>query len=322
MPEPRVDVAVSQAISAIPTILRMIGLSSDQLASFRAAVDLGSYKDENGSLDARGATMTHHLATAEHRPEGVPLLVIRPPDQASGAAIFFIHGGGLIAGNNRTGLERLLNWCVESGVTLISVEYRLAPEFSYVDIVDDCYVGLAWVAGHHAELGFSAERLMLAGVSAGGGLAASTAILARDRKGPAISHQILFCPMLDHRLQTKSSNFAGVPWDHDSNDFGWQSALGDREMPTEEAAALLPSLVKDLQGLPPTYLDVGAAESFRDEVIDFAGRLLDADVPTELHVWYGGTHGFDKYAEDAIVGTAARSTQLSFLDRVVRGDVT
>jgi acetyl esterase/lipase len=322
VPEPHVDLAVAKAISAVPSVLRMIGLSSEQLASFRAAVELGSYKDEHGSLDARGATMTHHIATAEHRPDGVPLLVIRPPDQSSGVAIFFLHGGGLIAGNNRTGLERLVNWCVESGVTLISVEYRLAPEHSYVEIVDDCYVGLVWAAEHHAEFGFSPKRLMLAGVSAGGGLAASTAILARDRNGPALSHQILFCPMLDHRLQTKSSGYSGVPWDRDSNHFGWQSALGNREAPTDEAAALLPILVDDLRGLPPTYLDVGAAESFRDEVIEFAGRLLDAGVPTELHVWYGGTHGFDKYAEDAIVGTAARSAQFSFLDRVVRGDVT
>lgn len=322
MADPRLDLAVARAVAALPPAMQMVGLTAEDLDEFRTAVVSGALEVGAAQRAAGQVRFEEIIVPAEGRPDGVPLLVVRPlAVPPSGLGIYYVHGGGLIAGDNRTGLDRLVEWSATSGVTLVSVDYRLAPEHTYADMVNDCYAGLEWMAKSSSDLAFDPTRLVIAGASAGGGLAAATALLARDRNGPAISHQVLYCPMLDHRLETASSSYSGLPWDRTSNDFGWAAALGNRLEPDAEAAALLPMLVEDLSGLPPTYLDVGTAESFRDEVLEFARRLLAAEVPTEVHVWFGGTHGFDRYAEGADVTRAARIAQASFLDRILRGDI-
>jgi acetyl esterase/lipase len=133
--------------------------------------------------------------------------------------IYYIHGGGMVLGNNRTGADQLALWVDEIGAIGVSVEYRLAPEHPHPAPAEDCYGGLAWTARHAGELGIDPARLVIAGTSAGGGLAAGTALMARDRGGPALSHQILMCPMLDDRGVTPSSqelDGEGV-WDRTSN---------------------------------------------------------------------------------------------------------
>jgi acetyl esterase/lipase len=143
-------------------------------------------------------------------PEGAPdisLLVCRPAALTTRApAVFHIHGGGMVVGDNRTGMLTMLDWIQETGVVVVSVEYRLAPEHPHPAPVQDCYAGLTWTAAHAAELGIDPDRLLIAGASAGGGLSAAVALMARDRGGPALIGQMLGCAMLDDRNQTPSSH--------------------------------------------------------------------------------------------------------------------
>jgi hypothetical protein len=135
----------------------------------------------------------------------------------------------MVMGTSRTGADEMALWADEVGAVAVSVEYRLAPEHPHPALVEDCYAGLVWTAQHAEELGIDPSRLVIAGASAGGGLAAGTALMARDRGGPALSHQILMCPMLDDRGITPSSqelDGEGI-WDRTANLVGWTALLGD-----------------------------------------------------------------------------------------------
>nr|MDT0667871.1 alpha/beta hydrolase fold domain-containing protein [Micromonospora sp. DSM 115978] len=127
-----------------------------------------------------------------------------------------------VLGNNRLGVGEILDWSLELGLVVVSVEYRLAPEDPHPAPVEDCYAGLVWTAAHAAELGIDPERIVVAGTSAGGGLAAAVALLARDRGGPAIAGLLLNWPRLDDRNDTPSSRqMAGLGvWDRTSNQTG------------------------------------------------------------------------------------------------------
>lgn len=251
-------------------------------------------------------------------PEGtVSLLVLRPRGvTAARPVVYHTHGGGLIVGNNRYGLEPILDWVVELQLVLVSVEYRLAPEHPYPAAVEDSYAGLAWTAAHATEIGGDANRIILAGASAGGNLAAGLALLARDRGEIPIAGQLLIYPMLDDRNDTVSSHQMlglGV-WDRISNETAWGAYLaGVAEVPPYAA----PARATDLSGLPPTYLDVGSAETFRDEDVDYARRLWEAGVDAEFHVWSGAYHGFDLFAPDADVSQRATAARKHWLQRVL-----
>ena len=166
-------------------------------------------------------------------PGGAPdlsVLILRPArGQGPWPGVYHTHGGGMVMGTNRTGVEEMALWVGEIGAVAVSVEYRLAPEHPHPAPVEDCYAGLVWTAQHAEELGIDPARLVIAGGSAGGGLAAGTALMARDRGGPALTHQILMCPMLDDRGITPSSqelDGEGV-WDRTDNLVGYvRRALG------------------------------------------------------------------------------------------------
>ncbi len=253
---------------------------------------------------------------------GLPLLVLRPANFAGPRrAVCFLHGGGMVAGDNRTGIEVVLDWVEQLGLVVASVGYRLAPEHPHPIPVQDCYSALTWLCANRAVCGMGAEPLMVAGASAGGGLAAGVALLARDRRGPEISDLILMYPMLDDIGAFHSSaelDREGV-WDARSNRTGWEALLGSAKGGIDVPSCAAPSREKVLAGLPATYLDVGAVETFRDEVIDFGARLAQAAVSTELHVWAGAFHGFDVLAAGSAVANAARATRIDYLRRRLRG---
>ena len=185
-----------------------------------------------------------------------------------------IPGPEGVLGNNRIGADELAMWVDEIGAVGVSVEYRLAPEHPHPAPVEDCYAGLVWTSKHADELGIDPSRLIIAGASAGGGLAAGTALMARDRGGPTLSHQILMCPMLDDRGVTPSSqelDNEGV-WDRTSNVTGWTALLGDACGGPDVSPYAAPARAQDLTGLPPAFIDVGSVETFRDEDIDYAAR--------------------------------------------------
>jgi acetyl esterase/lipase len=229
--------------------------------------------------------------------------------------------------SDRTGNIRelhVLRWIRRFGLVVISPEYRRAPEAPAPAGVEDCYAGLVWVAANARSLNIDPDRIVLAGISGGGGLAAGTALMARDRGGPAPAAQLLICPMLDDRNATVSARqyaategpFAG--WPAENNAWAWNAVLGeghaDRDDISHYAA---PGRAADLSGLPPTYLDAGSAEVFRDEVVQYASRLWACGTQADLHIWAGGYHGFDLFAPHAPVSVAARAAREDWLGRVL-----
>ncbi|WP_245674077.1 alpha/beta hydrolase fold domain-containing protein [Actinoplanes rectilineatus] len=239
------------------------------------------------------------------RPEGAPA--------TNAPCVYWIHGGGMVMGNRWSQIDIPLEWQDRLGAVVVTVDYRLAPEFTGTTAAEDCHRGLTWIAEHATELGIDPERIIVAGASAGGGLAAAVTLMARDRNGPTIAGQILIGPMLDHRNDTVSARqFSGVPavWTREANAFAWRSLSWYES----------PALAGDLAGLPATYLDCGSAEVFRDETVTFANRIWTAGGSAELHVWSGGCHGFDALFPDAAIAVAARRTRGDWLARLLSGD--
>ena len=208
----------------------------------------------------------------------VPVRVHAPAERTGSLpGVLAIHGGGYVIGD-RTMYDGLFDrWCVDPGMVAVSVGYRLAPETPYPGPLEDCYRALVWTAAHADELGIDPSCIGIYGASAGGGLAAGLALLARDRGDVDIAFQFLQYPMLDDRQITDSSRLDDLyVWSRRSNSFGWKAYLGDLyggdHIPAYAAAAR----AEDLGGLPPAYVCVGALDGFRDEDIDYARRLLQA----------------------------------------------
>lgn len=256
-------------------------------------------------------------------PQDAPNLrmtVLRPAQgQGPWPAIYHVHGGGMVAGTPETALDIFVPYVHEVGVVVTSVEYRLAPEHPHPAPIEDCYAGLCWLAEHADELGVDPDRIMVAGTSAGGGLAAATALMARDRGFPTLTHQILLCPMLDDRCRTPSSQMLvdeGL-WQGDENEFGWSALLGEHRGGPEVSPYAAPARAEDLTGLPRTYISVGSVDTFRDEALDYATRLSQAGVSVDFHLWAGGFHGFDLLPPHSAVGRVAVATRDEFLRRAL-----
>lgn len=254
-------------------------------------------------------------------PEGneLELIVLRQRNAVSAPVIYHVHGGGMVLGAATDVLPALAPLAARVGAAIVAVEYRLAPENRYPAAVDDVYAGLEWLAANAATLGLDPTRIIIDGVSAGGGLAAATALLSRDRQGPDLLGQMLICPMLDDRNDSASGHqMAGSgAWDRTANATGWAAYLGD--LPREDVPIYAsPGRATDLSGLPPTYIDVGSAETFRDEDVAYAARIWAAGGDAELHVWPGGVHGFDALAPDALLSRDARDARARWLERVLR----
>lgn len=256
-------------------------------------------------------------------PEGAPpisLLICRPTRAAGKQAVIYLtHGGGLIAGSNRSDIDEVLNWAEQLGVCVVSVSYRLAPETPHPGPIEDCYAGLQWVEAHHDELEIDPTRIIVAGFSAGGGLAAALCLLARDRGGPAILGQLLLCPMLDDRNSTLSSyQMAGLGlWDRVANETGWTALLGEERGGQGVSPYAAPARADDLAGLPPAFIDVGSAETFRDEDVAYASAIWAAGGVAELHVWPGGFHGYYVFAPAAHISRETRAARLKWLRRLL-----
>lgn len=233
----------------------------------------------------------------------VPLIVYTPPVPGPRPALLHIHGGGYVMG--QAAASDLVNrgFALALGCTVVSVDYRLAPETTHPGPVEDCYAALTWLHDHADELGVDPARIGIKGESAGGGLAAALALVARDRGGPAVAVQVLIYPMIDDRTVTSDDPHpltGEFVWDAGSNRFGWESLLGEAPGGPDVPAYAAASRALDLTGLPPTFLAVGALDLFLEEDLDYARRLTRAGVPVELHVYPGAYHAF-YYAEDAAV---------------------
>lgn len=234
-----------------------------------------------------------------------------------GSAALFIHGGGMITGSV-DGYDRLIaRYVASSGVPLLAIDYRLAPEFPHPFPVEDCHAAFLWLVDHAPELGVDPNRIGVLGESSGGGIAAGLTLLVHDRGGPPIARQILVYPMLDDRTTTVDPHIAPFAmWSYDDNATGWSALLGDSagsELVSEYAA---PSRRKDLSGLPPTYIDVGGLDIFRDEDARYALKLAQDGVAVEFHMYPGVPHSFMAVAPDsdvAVRALAARTRALQAL---------
>jgi acetyl esterase/lipase len=285
------DEEIAPALAAFPITAN---LSVDALPAMR----------ETRGLMFAGIELSDAVERTEHVVVDDPRVVVRVhrPKGVDGPlpCIFSIHGGGYIVGSYDMDDAKFDRQCVHFPCVGVSVEYRLAPETPYPGPLDDCYAGLRWTYEHAAELGIAPDRIGISGVSAGGGLAAALALLARDRGEVPVAFQLLECPMIDDRPTTSSSRLDGLPiWSRESNEFGWRSYLGERyggDVPAYAAAAR----ATDLAGLPPALVIVGGADGFRDEDIEYALRLNQAGVPTELHVLPGAPHGVQYFADSVV----------------------
>jgi acetyl esterase/lipase len=233
---------------------------------------------------------------------GDPAVVIRVhrPADAEGPlpVVYSMHGGGYVLGSYATDDARLDGWARSYRCVGVSVEYRLAPETPYPGPLDDCYCGLKWVYEHHDELGADPNRIGVSGTSAGAGLAAGLALLARDRGEVPLRFQLLDAPMIDDRQLTPSSQRDDLLiFDRHSNEFGWRSYLGDLYGTPEVPGYAAPARATDLAGLPPAYICVGNVDGFRDDATDYATRLNQAGVPAELHVYAGAPHGVKRFTD-------------------------
>lgn len=261
-----------------------------------------------------------------HRGDPIDLAIIDRIDRidrtgATGAtaAVYSIHGGGMMFGHHLGNLDSFDDWLLDHDVVLVSVDYRLAPEHPDPYPVEDCYAGLVWVAAHADELGIDPARIVIAGQSAGGGLAAGTALLARDRQGPDLMAQILVSPMLDDRDETVSTrqiDGVGVA-DRQMNRFAWDAYLGTRRATPDVSEYAAPARAADLSALPRTYIDCGSAEVFRDEDVAFASRLWAAGVDAELHVWPGAFHGFTSMVPGAAISRTATAALADWTRRLL-----
>jgi acetyl esterase/lipase len=220
--------------------------------------------------------------------------------------LLWIHGGGYIMGNLVIDNYSLKRMCEATNCVIVAVDYRLAPENPYPDGLEDCYAALKWTARSGDQLHIDKTKIAIGGGSAGGGLAAALALLARDRNEIKIAFQLLVYPMLDCRNITPSSYAIEDPrtWNREKNLFAWDAYLGKLAGKDVIPPYASPSLAKDLSGLPPAYVSVGDLDLFLDETIDYAQRLLQAGVPTEFHIYPGAIHGFDGNEETTIAKRA------------------
>jgi acetyl esterase/lipase len=211
--------------------------------------------------------------------------------------------------------------CEMTGCVVVSVEYRLAPENPFPAAPEDCYTGLVWMVRNAAEIGVDPERIALYGPSAGGGLVLAVALMSRDRGFPAIRMQMPIYPMIDDRNHTPSSHEVtdiGI-WDRDGNLEAWGMYLGEAYGTEHVSHYAAPARATDLSGLPPTFIDVGEVDLFRDEDIDFAARLIQAGVPTELHVHPGAYHAAEVFAPTAALSQRIWAMRVDALRRSLFG---
>ena len=280
------------------------------MAAVLAAGAEGVPKNQNVSsqeLVATGHDGAAEVAVRAYRPVGV---------KGTLPGLLYIHGGGMVLGSVDMADRSAVFLTDLVGCVTVSVEYRLAPEHPFPDAPEDCYTALVWMAGNAAELGVDPARIAVYGASAGGGLAIAISLMARDRGGPAICMQMPIYPMIDDRNITASSHEitdVGI-WDRSGNIEAWAMYLGASEGDSVSEYAA-PARASDLSGLPPTFIDVGDVDMFRDEDIEFAARLMRAGVPTELHVNPGAYHAAEVFAPNAAMSKRIWAMRVDALKR-------
>jgi acetyl esterase/lipase len=297
-----VDPALWPLVEGFPPI----DLSAEALPGFRAAmVELTVVPEPASHPDVRIEELK--IAGGAAATPTIRCLLFTPTQRASAAALLHIHGGGFVMGSPEMDVARNIELVRATGCAILSVDYRLAPEHPHPAGLEDCHAALVWLAAQAEALGIPGGRIGVIGESAGGGLAAALALLARDRQSVALACQVLIYPMLVPPAQSLDASVrdgrAGrYIWTRASNDFCWSAYLG-RSSPS---AATIAGLAPDVAGLPPTFVAVGELDLFVHDNLAYASRLLAAGVSVEAHVDPGAVHGFDRMVE---AGVSVRYTR-------------
>ncbi len=264
------------------------------------------------------------ITTADRQvpgPDGEVFVRIYQPAERPDAlpALLWIHGGGYVLGSVERDDLLATHLAKVAQCVVVSVEYRLAPEHPFPAPVEDCYAALKWLATHTDELGVEPSRIAIGGASAGGGLAAGLALLTRDRGEVELAFQLLIYPMIDDRNVSPAS--ATQPdtfvWTRENNRMGWHAYLGREPGGADVSPYAAAARASDLTGLAPAYIPVGDLDLFLDENIEYAQRLLAAGVPTELHVYPGGYHGFNGFAPGAEIAQRFNNERDEALKRIL-----
>lgn len=310
---------VDPALLALLDAWPQVELTDDLLPVIRGVDRLPMPEISDAAAAVR---LERHSAPGQRGAPEVGLLVYRPADDADPVGcIYHIHGGGYVIGavDAQEGQHREM--VAQLGCVLVTVDYRLAPETVFPGAIEDCYAGLEWTFAHAGDLGIDTTRIGVMGESAGGGLAAALALMARDRGQHTLAFQHLIYPMIDDRTcaHPDPHPHAGeFIWTPHNNRFGWTALLG-REPGCEGVSAYAAAARADeLTDLPPTFMSTGALDLFLEEDVEYARRLMRAGVPTEMHVYPGGFHGFD-FDPVAEISANARRDSLNALSRFLKG---
>jgi acetyl esterase/lipase len=314
----RLDPELRTAVEALPAM----DLSGD-LPALRAAMQAANAPLLEAMPEVPGVhAVDRHVPGLDGDPDVRVRVYERVERARPAAALVWVHGGGMVFGSVEGDDFMCRTWARKLGCVIVSVDYRLAPEHQHPAHVHDAYAALRWLSASVDELGIEPSRIVLGGASAGGGIAAGTALLARDRGEVALSHQLLVCPMIDDRDATPSTHDVTDQrvWNRDANVHGWRAYLGDRaggdDVPIYAAPAR--ATVDQLRGLPPAYIDVGELDPFRDEDIAYASKLLQAGVPCELHVTPGVYHGSESSVMDAESSRRIRAYRRAWMERTLK----
>lgn len=303
-----------------PFLAQVPDLSIENVSVARAALD-DMAAQINSNLDLGRVEIVEHTIAG---PTNAPLRVrVYTPKQraVSVPGLLCIHAGGFVIGSLETEHASLIALCEALGAVIASVDYRLAPEHPYPAGIEDCYTALRWFHSSAESLGVDVERIGVYGLSAGGGLSAALTLLTRDRGGPKLCFQYLGVPELDDRMQTTSMrNFVDTPlWSRVHAELSWKYYLGDqfKSGAADVPAYAAPARATNLSDLPPAYIVAAEFDPLRDENILYALRLLEAGVPTELHVFPGTFHGSQMF-EHARVSRRQQQETIEVLRRGLR----
>lgn len=250
----------------------------------------------------RGGNVRSKKHTIETEVGDIDLFVYRAEnDETEQPCLFWLHGGGYVVGRGEDDWFAPL-FAERCNCTVVSVEYRLAPEHPYPAGIEDSFAALQWIAKNFKFLSIDPKRIAIGGASAGGGLAAGLALLNRDRNGPDIMFQLLLCPMLDNLHATKSGQIADHPvWNRTTSLNAWEMYLnGEPESDAPQYAAA--ARATDLSNLPPAFIPVGDVDLFRDECIEYAKNLNANDVKADVQIYPGVYHGAEISGFDTAIG--------------------
>lgn len=306
-----VDPAVLPTLEAFPSL----DLSYETLPAQRRAMAEMAGLIETPTLPISRREI--HIA-APNAPDVRAILLTPEGLVAPAPAILHIHGGAYVLGAPEMNVADLMVTANMLGAIVLTVDYRLAPEAPFPSGIEDCYSALGWLHDNASSLGIDSGRIAVMGESAGGGLAASLALMARDRGEYPLAFQLLDAPMMDDRTCVRPHNpatgeFIFTPT---NNHFGWKALIGGEPGRDDVSPYAAAARAQDLAGLAPAYLVIGTLDLFLDETVDYAMRLNRAGVPVELQVYPGCPHGYS-IAREAPVSLRAMAEKRAALKRAL-----